>query len=229
MMKRQIKKLILVLSLVLFLVGCSGFEYQGEYPELYSVALGSVLGQRGHEVVGGPRLQPPSLIVLERDRHGRVMFIYTEGHDRHISNDNQLIIQKVEGGYAYFYPHYNFISRRLGRGDFTNEQIETLRETNSWNQPMSDTSEFERVRISNHRQSGPVSDDLLIEVYNEIFSNNITTRSHVLLYLRTDNYGRSVYFVNAFAEGCRPQKFIRNIKSATFSCEIRKIRESDKD
>jgi len=58
---------------------------------------------------------------------------------------------------------------------------------------MSDSSEFESVGITRRRERGPLSDAQLIEAFNEIFSRNITRLHGLMLYLRTDNYGGSVY------------------------------------
>jgi len=187
-------RLALLLSFTLFLTGCGRFEYRGDYLELYSVAIHSILGQEGYRIQGGPFRQPPRIRILEEDNYGRVLFSYTESGEREhaISLYNLVIMQKVEGDYVYFYPHYNFISRDVG-GSFTDAAIDALKEANSWNQPLSDRSEFERIRISRRKQSGPLSDAQLIEAFNEIFSRNITRLHGLMIYLRTDDYGRAVY------------------------------------
>ena len=188
-------KLVLLLGFTLLLTGCGRFEYRGDYPELYSVALSSILGQRGYESVSFGSI-PPRIIVHEEDRYGRIMFSYSEGHDRYISSANRVIVQRVEGEYVYFYPHYNFISRQLGHGVFSDEEIETFKEANSWNQPMSDSSEFVRVRIVRQKEDGPVSNAQLLEAYREVFPGSNPSRAQMnyrMIFLRTDDYGRSVY------------------------------------
>ena len=187
-------KCILVLTVTIFLTACfssTEFEYPGNNPELYSVAISSILGQRGF-VMGPPGGDPPFITVLERDNYGRRLFSYDEDCPR--LTVSHLIIQKVEGDYAYFYPHYNFISSS-GR-NFPDERMGALREANSWNQPMSDSSEFERVRIVRQKEEGPISREKLAEVYNDIFpGENITgsQATNAMIFLRTDDYGRSVY------------------------------------
>jgi len=120
-------KLVLLLSLTVLLTGCGGFEYRGDYPELFSVAVNSILGAQGFQEGGWPRPIQPYIRVLEEDNYGRRLFIYTEDVTIGVSS-YRVIIQKVEGDYAYFYPHYNF-----GRGR-TDEAVEALKEANSWNQ-----------------------------------------------------------------------------------------------
>ena len=195
-------ELILVLSFTLFLTACfpsAEFEYVGDYPELYSVAIHSILGQRGYASgsVGG---DPPAITVLGADDYGRRLFSYNEGlaNIGHTLN-HLVIIQKVEGDYAYFYPHYNFIISTIEYNwDFTDERIEALKEANSWNQSMSDSSEFVRVRIVRQKGEGPISCDKLFEAFNDIFPDTNLSRgpaTSAMVFLRTDNYGRSVYFV----------------------------------
>ena len=79
--------------------------YGGDYPELFSVAISSVLGMRGVD------FHWPDIIILDEDDHGRIIFEYSEG-DLYRS---RLVMQKVQDGYAYFYPHYN-LGRAFPRG-----------------------------------------------------------------------------------------------------------------
>ena len=190
-------ELILILSFTIFLTACfpsAEFEYMLDDPELYSVAIHSILGQRGYASgsVGG---DPPLIVISEEDDYGRRLFSYREG--AFISRFNYVIIQKVRGDYAYFYPHYNFISASY-LNYFTDERIEALKEANGWNQPMSDSSEFERVRIVRQKGEGPISRDKLFEAFTDIFPDtNLSERPALstMIFLRTDRYGRSVYLV----------------------------------
>ena len=191
------RELILVLSFTIFLTACLPpieFEYIGDYPELYSVAINSILGARGYGVA---HMTQPNIIVLEEDDYGRILFSYSESAaagNTGVSPFNRVIIQKTDGDYAYFYPHYNFISNSSGR--FTDEEIETLKEANSWNQEMSDSSEFLRVRIVRQQDEGPITDEQLIETHHLILPDS-TANNHQIIgnttFLRTDDVGRSIY------------------------------------
>ena len=217
--------------------------YVGDYPELFSVAISSVLGM-GSDIAW----QHPNIIILEEDNYGRILFEYDEGH----LYRSRLIMQKVEDGYAYFYPHYNFIlssrpnivilgtyipdfqdeeilaqwlelqeefrERRDSLVEFSevsesmhlllaeivefpDEEMERLRQENSWNQEMSDTSEFVRVRIVHEKETGPVLPEILVEVDYEFFSEmsfrtSVNDISYHVVFLRTDYYGRSIYFAH---------------------------------
>ena len=203
MMKNRLRiksKLILVLGFTLFLAACLPpveFEYLGNYPELYSVAINSLLGARGEGpgAMTGP--VQPNIIVFEEDNYGRRLFSYDEYSSIGI---NRVIIQKVEGNYAYFYPHYNFILS--SSNSFTDEEIEILKETNSWNQPMNDGSEFLRVRIVRQQEEGPISDEKLIEVHDLIFPDSELNNNQITgntIFFRRDRYERSIYLRSSVA------------------------------
>jgi len=190
----NMKRIIMMLYLIVFLTGCLGgrFEYVGEYPELYSVVMSSILGARGYEF-GGLRGIQPTVYRLDEDSYERMLFMYVEGE----AFASAVIIQKIEEGYVYFYPHYNFLlTTHDDGGAITSEETEVLREINSWDQPISDDSVFVRVRISRHRESGPISNSRLVGAHNQIFPDSTATRNQVVantFFLRTDSYGRSVY------------------------------------
>jgi len=228
--------------------------YSGDYPELFSVAISSVLGM-GIDI----GWNFPDIMILEEDDYGRIIFEYYEGH----LYPSRLIIQKVEGDYAYFYPHYNFMLRTQGTSltqyipDFQDEEmlvqwlefqgelqeleraehqrrldgdfsstceelrelqelmslileevpgdpgfparlIENLKQANSWNQEMSDTNEFVRIRVVREKETGPIPPEILVEVHYEFISESNSRRSvnsvfYSMVFLRTDNYGRSIY------------------------------------
>ena len=199
-MIKQIKvviKFILLLSPIMFVTSCfREFEYEGDYPELFSVAVNSILGAIGYSL-GPPGGVQPRITLLEEDAYGRRLFLYNEEVTLNISA-YRIIIQKIEGNYAYFYPHYNFISSSIEyRWEFTDEDMEALKKTNSWNQEMNDSSEFVRVRIVRKKEVGPISNERLIEVYSYIFLRRSLVHQNIsnslMIFLRTDSYGRSVY------------------------------------
>jgi len=202
-MAKIVSVLLVLLLLTIVLTSCfQGVRYTGDYPELFSVAIGSVLGARGYDD-GGPRGRhiEPSVSVLEEDNYGRVLFRYSEGGftrriDRNPerlvgrSIDVYIIAQRVNSNHVYFYPHYNFIIRgesdaRVFESYFediprvSNEDLDALKEVNSWNEEMSEESAFDRVRIVRRKEDGPAS------------------RDDRMIYLRTDRYGRSVYTISS--------------------------------
>jgi len=192
-MQKHVKcKFILLLSSILFLGACfnSEFTYTGNYPELYSVAVNSVLGLEGFNVSSPAR--QPYVGIMEEDNYGRKLFVYSELHSI------ILVMQKSDEDYAYFYPHYNFFISLRHTWAFTDEdyeKVEALKKANNWNQEMSDDSKFVRVEISRQRAKGPISNEKLFEVYHYLFPH-LNRPEHIrvsMFYLRTDRYGRSVY------------------------------------
>jgi len=196
-MKKKLitKSLILpIMCVLLLLTSCipREFEYRGDYPELYSVALNSLLGAIGYEP---SKMLSPTITVLETDNYGRILFSYSENSVGDIPDFSHIIIQKSDDGYAYFYSHYNFVSG-LGRHS-RDEAFYDLKEANSWNREMSDDSKFERVRIVRRKEDGPISDNQLFDVYHEVFpgvelNRHSNPRVH-MRFFRTDDYGRSIY------------------------------------
>ena len=196
---------VLFLSFIIFLTSCfqqGEFEYLGSYPELFSVAINSLLGARGFYIGGSPGSGGIQLLIRidDEDEYGRILFLYRD--DFFLGEDSRVIMQKIDGDYAYFYPHYNFILRsRENINRFTDEDIEVFKKINSWNQEMSDSSEFVRVRITRQKKDGLVSNDRLIETFLYLFPNTTLTTSQKLsnvIFLRDDNYGRSIYSIGMF-------------------------------
>ena len=194
------KILLPLMCLLLFLNSCvsSIFEYTGEYPELFTVAVSSILGARGYESVGRT-YDPARIEVLEEDDFGRVLFSYWENTiESHITGYSYIIMQKTNGGYVYYYPYYNFIFR-----DFPDNDIELFKSTNSWNQEMSDDSAFEGVKISRNKETGPIPWSHLFDTYYKIFPYSKLERRHVATtveFLRADSYGRTIYFTSGFKD-----------------------------
>jgi len=105
----KVKKAITILFiglLALSSTSCltSKYKYKGEYPELYSIAVNSILGASGSSPgEWGPF--PVFLETWEEDGYGRKTFFYSEGDMYSL-----LISQKTDEKYAYFYPDYNFVN-----------------------------------------------------------------------------------------------------------------------
>jgi len=248
---RKFIKVLILLPITFILSGCFlTFQprpeptFIGDYPELFTVAVRSMLGVGDLTVRGSG-----GVTIIEVDDYGRVLFEYTEACCGHSS---RLIMQKTDGDYVYFYPYYNFIlntRRAISRvehvpdfqedevrerwielqqelrnrieneldesdvreamdsilrstDDFPARQMEALKQANSWNKPMSDTSEFVRVPITREQERGPVPPEILLAAHNEVAINIFGIRRPMvsvngihlnLLYLRTDDYGRSIY------------------------------------
>ena len=195
-----------------------GFQYTGNYPDLYTAAINSILHSSGSRT----SRHNPNIRILEKDEFGRIFFLYNEsyfssrieGRNRGVAS--RLIIQKTDGNYVYFYEHINliFIIREpitISDLYFNLTEIEALKYANNWGQELSCTSKFIRIPITSIPETrGPVCSDILIETGLTAFPNffrnyNIFGQLNRratgerwltnLRYFRSDPYGRSVYSV----------------------------------
>jgi hypothetical protein len=188
-------KFLLSLSFTLILTTCSSeFELTWDcpYPALFYVATSSILGAQWFIFGEPPRGLPPHIQMLEEDSFGRILFVYTEDNHTHY----RVTMQKIENGYVYFYPHYNFIISPIERRVFAVEDIESFKDTNNWEQEMSNCHEFVRVRIVRQRERGFISNEKLAEAHYRIFpsvTRNYRNAHLRMVFLREDSYGRSIY------------------------------------
>ena len=159
-MKKRVNGVVLSVLILLSLVGCKDYlMYGGSHPELYVVAINSLLGVRGGFI--------EDTLILEEDTFGRVMFAYVGGT---LASDKRtvfnilaiLIAQRTTETHSYFYPSINFILYEIdGRQyqntrdflsedfvmkRFTEEQLEKLKMENSWNEELND-NRFFRVPV----------------------------------------------------------------------------------
>ena len=202
------KAVIVVITTMIIIFGTSGCGnrgYKGDYPELFTIAMNSLLGVTGAlpNMVDDPRIT-----VLEKDYYERILFIYDEGG---LIGASILISQKSEGGYVYFYPHYNFINFETfaemtfwgGHGEFgmdhlypeTIMKIDELKERNHWNQELNlENSVKKEINIERFPQ-GPISRERLEEAFGIAWDYNGegSPLRGTFTFLTTDEYGRSVY------------------------------------
>ena len=214
-MKLQII-IIWMLAVVILTTGCGdGRVYDGNYPELYTVAISSIFGTRGYRL--DPHPFPARVKVIEVDDYGRTLFLYNEGNL--ISRFSLVISQKSDDEYVYFLPHHTFISvERISPWPFDNigdfellresiensflpEEIEELKERNDWNQPLNLDNAI-RARIVTEKEEGPINDEALLEAYLAALGNdaveNALGRDDIMWFSQMDNYGRSIYRASGY-------------------------------
>lgn len=138
----MVKKISIVCLLVVALLfsGCR-YEYRGEYLDLYTVAINSVLWTFGAspqtDFAGDPLIE-----IMEEDDFGRVLFRYTEKYfSPNISFSSLIILQSKKNDFAYYYEDCNFISKEKSYYSdepaiFDLDDINELKNINDWNQPV---------------------------------------------------------------------------------------------
>jgi len=214
------KKVIAAVSLLFVFCGCeifeiialgrgdSGKQYNGDYPELYSIAVNSVLGTKGYILSG--RQFPPRVRLIEEDSLGRAMFLYFEYES--ISSFSLIISQKSDSGYAWYYPDYNFISISeppppagytgwdptnsslldIALEQFSNKEIEKLKNKNDWNNTNIDIDKCEKVKIVRLKAEGPVKKRRLTAFYKKALGDDANP-SYWINFFARDDYNRSIY------------------------------------
>ena len=196
--------------------GPEGYFYYGVHPELYTVAINSLLGRRGFSLEKDRTITSDSWVrLVEEDDFGRILFTYTE-HDSPAGRTfNLLISQKSDENYVYFLPHYNFLSYRHeerlldiswarvdGQSIHTYEvvdfeaekKIEELKILNHWNQPL-DLEQAVRAPIV-RRKDGVICNDRLEAAYRAAIGRLDEEPLDLYIeftFFRTDEYGRSIY------------------------------------
>lgn len=196
--------------------------YRGEHPELCSAAWANLISADGMWADGCELLLDSSMVILEEDDMGRVLFSYFEGYS---SLMNLLIIQKTDGGNVYFYPDDCYISftvtdeqfvgwrcyypsddevKGIISSDISPEKIEELKVKNDWGLPIDETK-CESTEITKKKPEGKLkigdSDfERIAEEYYSYTGRYVNPRnvSHVTTtsFITSDNYGRELHIVH---------------------------------
>jgi len=192
------------------------YSYSGDYPELLTVAINSLLGAEGFllsEVKFSPKIE-----ILAEDEYGRILFAYCEG-----SCLSFIILQTSDNRYSYYYPDYNFISTSLSEKAFFDEQIfndelqnafseeniRGLKEKNDWGKEIDESkyvkAEIVRRKIEPDSKIKKASFEILFKkIARETGYEGDDTLFRNSIYCTLDDYGRMLYFgyvVGRFAYG----------------------------
>jgi len=191
-MIKKMKYMLMIFMISLMLVSCTSTEYKGEFPQLYSVATHSILGNLGYAD------HTDSIItIIEEDGFGRILFSYTE----ETTTYSILILQKSDEVYSYYYEDYNFISKefQIGNNYFSTDKIDELKKINDWNKEINE-SKCTKVKIETKKS---VPDLKFTEAQFESTFKKIAKLNgyevkykiyRSSLYLTSDNYGRALYY-----------------------------------
>ena len=165
---------MLVCSLALF-SGCGYKGYGGEYVDLYTVAINSVLWNTGHSY-GADFARDSEIEVLETDGFGRTLFTYYESYylGSELSFSSLIISQGSVDGYAYYYEDKNYlvkVQERFSRPlkDFTHEEIENLKSTNDWGKEIN-SDKCIKKQIINKKPPIPCGEEIIEEKVVERFN-----------------------------------------------------------
>lgn len=190
--------LILIVCLTtLSLVGCKK-NYSGDYPELYTVAIHSLLWNKGFSTKTD-KFCDPTIEIIENDHYGRVLFQYTEkSFTSDIAFSSLVIMQFSTKEYVYYYEDFNFIAKeKVSYSDviveFDSKEIEKLKECNDWDKELN-LDKCTKKEISNVKEKIPIEEEKLKKIY----STYDGYRSNLTYFLSGDEYGRFICYSSIF-------------------------------
>lgn len=138
-MKKVISIFLLLLFVSFSLVSCVYKEYSGNYEDLYTVAINSVLWTNGHSF-SADRYTNAKIEIIDTDSYGRTLFTYYEKYyyGADISFSALLVCQSVEQSRVFYYEDVNFIVKEQelynkNLVSFSDNEIERLKVDNDWN------------------------------------------------------------------------------------------------
>lgn len=154
-------KFYVIFLIIVFLSGCSfdlNTEYEGDYPELYTIACNSLI--TNGEFTDAEYSDTVRIYVLETDAYGRKLFAYIDNdhYSDHMPYYTErisfLISQFSDNEYVYYYPYYNFIcyheyvdAHMVNEKNImsyyqkvSNNEINQLKECNDWNKPINENN-----------------------------------------------------------------------------------------
>lgn len=200
----RIQSIILVFALLisaLLFVGCTYKGYNGDNPELYTVAWKNIPNINGF-ISNGEVLYDAEVEILETDKYGRIMFSYSEdiyGDSAHI-----LIMQHSDSERAYYYPDDCYVYTKLFSSlDLNSKEIIELKQLNGWNEPL-DESQCESTAIVRKKPEGKIKVnnsyfEQIVREYHENSDRYVHPKNISFVrffeFFDSDDYGRELYVV----------------------------------
>lgn len=200
-MKRIVIFLICIVIMLSCFSGCIAWDpiirYTGQSNDLMATAI--------HSIPGVESDIDDTLMVLEEDDYGRVMFAVCLTRTFLIRNswDNcvaaLVIMQKSNDNYVYFYPEMNYrlvhldkyteLTEDVVKRLFPSDMISELKVTNCWNVPPTEEDVLMIEQPNSLEKSARISDAARGIIKQHIGSNLRCS------FFREDGSGNQVYFV----------------------------------
>ncbi|MBE6548604.1 MAG: hypothetical protein E7667_07015 [Ruminococcaceae bacterium] len=183
---------IIFMAFSLILVGCE-YKYSGDYPQLYTVAINSLLWNHGLSTATD-RFIDPTIDIIQKDQYGRILFQYTEkSFTPSVAFSSLIIMQYSTQEDVYYYEDVNFISKEKVshshvQVEFDLTEIESLKEINDWNKDLN-LDKCISKEISRTKAKPQIDENTLKEMFEENGYYNDST-----FLLSTDDYGRFICY-----------------------------------
>ena len=170
--------------------GCNlNKTYKGEYPDLYTVAINSILWNAGYSQQIETTEQP-EIEILEKDDYGRTLYTYYETSR---AEKNLVISQYSEEDYVYYYEDFNFLQKEGRRTAFSEEESDYLKSLNDWGKEL-DLDKCVKKRIVRKKQSIPCDEKIIEEKVVQRFNEKGECFQTDLNYLTSDNSGNFLVY-----------------------------------
>ena len=181
---------------------CAYKEYSGEYTDLYTVAVNSVLWVNGYSW-GADFKRAPQIEKIDEDNYGRVMFFYQERNYKgseiwfsalvvcQASNDSEVFYYENEG---YIIKGRTSIARNTAEV-FNAEDIEYLKSINDWNTELDYAKSVKKAIIKN-KPSIPNEKEIEKRVMDEFNLND--EKCSVFMDYLTNNSDDSKFLIYGY-------------------------------
>ena len=205
--------LIIAIALLIVLASCTYNGYSGNYSDLYSVAINSVLWLNGHSW-GADYECDPQIEVIEEDKYGRIMFTYYEKYysGAGISFSALIICQSSNEDKVFYYEDINYIVKEQvlysqNLENFNEEEIEQLKTVNDWNKEI----DYDKCVVKEITKSKPKIlhekeiEDQIIDEFNvvngeyslfmDFLTNNLDNSKYIIYGNIKKDKAESIYFI----------------------------------
>ena len=164
---------LIIVALLIFLSSCEWKEYSGDYSDLYTVALNSVLWTKGWSG-GACYVFDPQIEKIDEDSYGRVVFFYHEEYYKggDITFAALVICQASDKDVVFYYEDVCHIVKKQPRivqdvnEVFDAEEIDYLKSINDWNKEL-DYEKCVRKTIIKNKPKIPDKKELEKQIMNE--------------------------------------------------------------
>ncbi|MBE6536757.1 MAG: hypothetical protein E7673_02265 [Ruminococcaceae bacterium] len=192
-MKKTIS-FVLLLFVLLSSTGCikkgySNHEYSGEYSDLYTVAINSVLWNNGHSF-SADQYADPKIEIIDSDEYGRILFTYYEKYyaGAGISHSALIVLQSSNEKEVFYYEDANYIVKEQtlytqSIKAFESAEIEQLKLENDWNKEI----KFDKCikkEINKQKQVIPHEEEIKNRIVDEfsLIDRKYSLFTHFLTY-----------------------------------------------
>lgn len=174
-MKKVFTLFLVQLFILIGLTGCAYKGYSGDYPNLYTVAINSVLWNNGHSF-SADRYIDPKIEIIDEDRYGRIMFTYYEKYYGDLSFSALVICQHSNEKDVFYYEDMNYIIKiqalyTQNINDFEDEEIDQLKAANNWEQEIN-FDKCIKKEITRRKPTIPCEDEVTNKIVDQFDLEN---------------------------------------------------------